>query len=264
MQNMQRVAPSKKELIVVILAGGLGKRMCSDIPKVLHHIADEPMIVKVIKQAQKLNPTKILVVVGQYYEIIRSTIAKYVPLSSIEFIFQKDPLGTGHALQCCHTFLVQHTYSRVLVLSGDVPLIRSETMQRLFEPEHAKCSIITTHLDDPTGYGRIVQNKAGEFTQIVEEKDCTEEHRAITEVNCGIYLFDCILLCKYLPKLERNNSQGEYYLTDLISLAHHYEQATIYRIVLPREHQLEVMGVNTPEQLAQLADMACFASSILN
>lgn len=260
---MQRVIPSKKELIVVILAGGLGKRMCSDIPKVLHTIADEPMIVRVIKQAQKLNPSEILIVVGQYQEIIRSTIAKYVPLSSIEFVFQKEPLGTGHALQCCHTFFIQHTYSRVLVLSGDVPLIRSETMQQLFEPEHAKCSIITTHLDDPTGYGRIVQDRSGFFTHIVEEKDCTEEQRAITEVNCGIYLFDCILICKYLPKLERNNSQGEYYLTDLIHLAHHYEQTTVHRVLLPREQQLEVMGVNTPEQLAQLADMYCFAS-ILN
>ena len=260
---MQEFEASKKDLIVIILAGGMGKRMQSDLPKVLHHIGNEPMIVKVIKQAKQLNPTKIVIVVGQYRDIIQSTISKYVPLSSIEFIVQSIPMGTGHALQCCHNFLLQHTYSKVLILSGDVPLITAQTMQGLIVAEQSGCSIMTTHLQDPAGYGRIVIDQHGFFQEIVEEKDCTEEQREITEVNCGIYLFDCIQLCKYLPKLEKNNSQGEYYLTDIIRFIHHYEHARVHRLCIPQEKQIEIMGVNTPEQLAQLADMACFAS-ILN
>jgi UDP-N-acetylglucosamine diphosphorylase/glucosamine-1-phosphate N-acetyltransferase len=257
---MQKFEVSKKELIVVILAGGLGKRMNSDLPKVLHHIGNEPMIVKVIKEAKKLKPSKIMIVVGYYQEIIRKTIANYVSTSMIEFIYQEKPMGTGHALQCCRQVLLQHTYSRVLVLSGDVPLITAKTMRELLEPERQGCSIMTTHFQDPTGYGRIVINEDGFFQEIIEEKDCTEEQRAITEVNCGIYLFDCIQLCKYLPKLENNNSQGEYYLTDIIRLIRDHEQSRVERLSIPPEKQIEIMGVNTPEQLAQLADMACFAS----
>ncbi len=257
---MQQFEVSKKDLIVVILAGGKGKRMKSDLPKVLHQIGNEPMIVKVIKEAQKLNPTKIVIVVGEYKDVISKTIAHYLPLLSIEFILQEKPMGTGHALQCCHTFLLQHTYSKVLVLSGDVPLITAETMRKLVEPERPGCSIITTRLQDPTGYGRIVISEHGFFQEIVEDKDCTETQRCIDEVNCGIYLFDCLQLCKYLPKLENNNSQGEYYLTDIIRFIYQYEQSRVERLCLPIEKQIEIMGVNTPEQLAQLSDMADFAS----
>lgn len=263
------------DLIVIIMAGGLGKRMNSVLPKVLHSINGEPMLVKIIKEALTLNPAQILIVVGQYHQIIKTTVEQFIPIITnkitgdynIKYVYQEVPLGTGHAIQCCRPLLqfsgpnpqIQPP-SRVLILSGDVPLLKASTMQQMVQDmSPATCSvrIMTTILDNQTGYGRIVVDPTThKFHEIVEEKDCTDEQREIKTINCGIYAFSNYFLCKYLPYLKNDNSQKEYYLTDLISIIRQNEGIDIEIVDVPKHRQYEIMGVNTPQQLFELSEMS--------
>ena len=252
-------------MIVVIMAGGMGKRMNSALPKVLHTINDEPMLVKIIRQVHTLNPLKILVIVGHYYPIIKTTLEQHNIHSiinnnnnshciKVEFVFQPEALGTGHAIQCCIPNLKDNPiYTKVLIVSGDVPLLRAQTMKQMMHKlDHVK--IMVTELDDPTGYGRILtDNITNQFQEIVEEKDCTEDQRKIRKINCGIYAFSCDSLCTYLPFITNNNKQKEYYLTDLIAIIHQKTGTNIEMLEIPKSNQIEIMGVNTPEQLNELA-----------
>lgn len=247
-----------ESLIVIIMAGGNGKRMESDLPKVLHQVADLPMIVNIIFEARKLSPKKILIVVGQYRPIIESTINAYVDMTNIEFIDQVAALGTGHAVQCCRSALeTNHADagpgSTVLVLSGDVPLIKSSTMATMLH-NLSKVKIMTTQLDIPFGYGRIIQQE-NKFDRIVEEKDCNPEQKLITTVNCGIYAFKSDILCKYLPYIHNDNSQKEFYLTDIIEIIKQNEQTVVDMYEIPADKQIEIYGVNTKQQLESLIEM---------
>lgn len=259
------------DLIIIIMAGGLGKRMNSVLPKVLHSINGEPMLVKIIKEALTLEPAQILIVVGQYHEIIKTTVEQFIPTVidnntgdyNIKYVYQEVSLGTGHAIQCCRPSLqfsgpnnrIQPS-SRVLILSGDVPLLKSCTMQKMVQDMvQVGCPvrIMTTILDYQTGYGRIVVDPTThKFQEIVEEKDCTNEQREIKTINCGIYAFSNYFLCKYLPYLKNDNSQKEYYLTDLISIIRQNEGVDIEMVEVPKHRQYEIMGVNTPQQLFEL------------
>jgi len=271
------------DLIVIIMAGGLGKRMNSALPKVLHSINGEPMLVKIIKEALTLEPAQILIVVGQYHQIIKSTVEQFIPITidkttgdyNIKYVYQEVSLGTGHAIQCCRPSLqfagpnprIQPS-SRVLILSGDVPLLKASTMQQMVQDMASAAScpvrIMTTSLDEPTGYGRIVVDPTtNKFQEIVEEKDCSDVHREIKTINCGIYAFSNNFLCKYLPHLKNDNSQKEYYLTDLISIIRENEGIDVEMIEIPKNRQYEIMGVNTPQQLYELTEISSFAS-ILN
>jgi UDP-N-acetylglucosamine diphosphorylase/glucosamine-1-phosphate N-acetyltransferase len=242
-----------KKTIVIIMAGGLGKRMNSTIPKVLHKIGDLPMLCHVVMEAKKISPDKIIIVVGRYKDIIISTLSEYTSLNNIIFINQSEPLGTGHAIMCCRDYLMQFTNTnantKVLILSGDVPLITSQTLQDMLDCNYAK--IITTILDNPHGYGRIFEIN-NEFQKIIEEKDCTEHERSIKKVNCGIYAFDNSILCKYLPHIKNNNAQQEYYLTDIIEIIKNGENINVELYDIQKEKQYEIMGINTPEQLIHL------------
>jgi UDP-N-acetylglucosamine diphosphorylase/glucosamine-1-phosphate N-acetyltransferase len=246
----------EKDVVIVLMAGGLGKRMESDLPKVLHKINGVPMLVKIlgtIRELEKrISVAKVMVVVGKYREIIEKTVNEYMDVDNwIQWVDQPQALGTGHALQCCLPFLCDYLSSNVLILSGDVPLIRVKTMLCMI----TSCGgvrIITTHLSSPSGYGRILVSGAGEFVAIVEEKDCDAEQKKITEVNGGIYCFDCLWLCKYLPLLKNDNSQGEYYLTDIVRLIREGEGVGVERFVLGVEKQYEILGVNTRQQLLDL------------
>jgi UDP-N-acetylglucosamine diphosphorylase/glucosamine-1-phosphate N-acetyltransferase len=241
-------------LIVVILAGGLGKRMNSEVPKVLHLIGDEPMLVKIIKESLKLEPEKILIVVGKYYKIIETELKKYISLDKINFVFQEFPLGTGDALKCCIPNLCEckNNDSKILVLSGDVPLLKENTMKEIMETNPNNLCITVTSIKNPSGYGRIITNaKTNEFVAIIEEKDCTENEKKISLVNCGIYVFSCSSLLKYLPKIKNENLQNEYYLTDAAGLLVK-DGCKVDVIEIPQNKQDEILGVNTVEQLNEL------------
>ena len=187
------------DTIIVIMAGGLGKRMNSDLPKVLHRIHGKPMLCHAIEQSLALNPHKIFIVVGKYKNVIEQTIGELK--DKVEFILQPEPLGTGHAIQCCREELLKYN-KKVIILSGDIPLLTSTTIQSILtNMNHVK--IVTTRLDNPYGYGRVIECNG--FIRIVEEKDASYEEKQIKNINCGIYIIESNLLCSYLPLLKNNN-----------------------------------------------------------
>lgn len=243
-----------KDLIVIIMAGGLGKRMNSHLPKVLHNIDGKPMIAHIIQQAFLLNPIKIFIVVGKFRDIIEQSLATYIRLDNIEFILQEEALGTGHAIQCCRNVLLQYTNANanVLILSGDTPFIQSSTISDMLQNVD-KVKIVTTVMQNPYGYGRIIESTLdGTFEKIVEEKDCSSLEKQLQKVNCGIYVFDLAILCEYLPFLTNQNAQQEYYLTDIIELIKHGKQTIVDLYNIPEDRQIEITGVNTIEQLEEL------------
>ena len=251
----------KKDVVIVIMAGGLGKRMESELPKVLHKINGIPMLVKILGTIRELEKrvfvAKVMVVVGKYREIIEKTVCEYMEIGNwIQWVDQPQAMGTGHALQCCLPFLCDYLDKNVLILSGDVPMIRMETMLELVSLRGG-VRIITTHLSSPGGYGRILVSGGDEFLAIVEEKDCDAEKKKITEVNGGIYCIDGFWLYKYLPLLKNDNSQGEFYLTDIVGLIREREGVGVKRFVLEVEKQYEILGVNTRQQLLDLESSVC-------
>lgn len=233
---------------VIIMAGGLGKRMESKIPKVLHMLIHKPMLVHVIENARKINPEKIYIIVGKYKNIIESTIREYVTMNNIEFVLQEQALGTGHALQCALPNLLK-TNNKILILSGDVPLLTSDTMNIMITK--SQVSLLSATVDNPTGYGRIVQEN-NKFIKIVEEKDSNQEEKKIQTINAGIYCVDSQILCSYLPMINNNNAQEEYYLTDVFELIRQHEDFVIDVINLPKNKTIEITGVNTKDQLLEL------------
>ena len=234
--------------IVLIMAGGLGKRMNSELPKVLHLLKDKPLIVHVIETALKINPIKIGIIVGKYRNIIEETINKYLKDTSIiEYIIQPEALGTGHAIMCCDNFLSNYKKSNVVILSGDVPLIKSDTLNKLNTLFNKSCaSILINKLENPHGYGRIIIDEK-EFVKIVEEKDCNDREKKVDLVNSGIYCFTSETILNNINKITNNNKQTEYYLTDIFNFI---DKKLIHLLYL--ENKYEVMGVNTLEQLTIL------------
>lgn len=235
----------KQRNLVLIMAGGLGKRMNSELPKVLHELNGLPLIVHVVKSAFNMDATSIIyIIVGKYREQIEKTIDKHFMKSDyIRYINQPEPLGTGHAIQCCLPTLKEYfPFSKVLVLSGDVPLFSIQSMREVMN-NRSKSTIVCTQMENPHGYGRIIKAPI----RIVEEKDCSEEERLVKLVNCGIYAFDNEFLWKNLPKINNENAQNEYYLTSIFSGE---EEVGLFEI--PAEKQYEVCGINTPEQLEEM------------
>lgn len=241
--------------IILILAGGLGKRMNSSLPKVLHKVGDEPMLVKVIIQATMLNPIKILIVVGKFKNIIHNTISQYISaeiMDKIVFINQEPALGTGHAVQQAVPILREYPGTQTIVVSGDTPLITASTLHTLNDSP-ATCCILATEFTQPFGYGRICLDIFNMFVKIVEQKDCNLEQELIRLCNSGVYMFNTTLLCKHIDKLTNQNSQQEFYLTDLPEIVAREEMgAKIDIIILPTERQFELVGVNTIAQLASV------------
>lgn len=246
-----------KSVVVIVMAGGLGKRMESNIPKVLHKIEGISMINHILLKIKVLrslvNLEKVIIVVGKYESQIREDIEKCVESSEslhIKYVNQKEPLGTGHAVQCCREELLHHLNSDVLILSGDVPLISTSTMINLLKiPNQVK--LITTKLSNPEGYGRVIINR-GVFDKIVEHKDCNAKELSITTINCGIYAINSMLLSKYLPYLKNENKQNEFYLTDIIEIIKREETTPIGIFEVKEENKFEIIGVNTMEQLMEL------------
>jgi bifunctional UDP-N-acetylglucosamine pyrophosphorylase/glucosamine-1-phosphate N-acetyltransferase len=234
-------------LNVVILAAGQGKRMRSDLPKVLHPIAGKALLAHVIDTARALNPSKICVVYGHGGERVREA------LDAPDLVWAKqDPqLGTGHAVLQAIPALTEGAVlpAPTLVLYGDVPLTRTSTLRRLIEVTgDDQLGLLTAHLPDPHGYGRIVR-VAGNVTRIVEEKDADDAERAIREINTGILVAPTAALARWLPTLGNRNAQGEYYLTDIVALA--VGEGMPVATAHP-DATWETDGVNSKVQLAQL------------
>lgn len=235
------------KLIVAIMAGGLGKRMESNIPKVLHKLNKLPLIVHVINTALQLNPEKILIIVGKYKIEIEKEIKKYIN-KNIEYIIQNEPLGTGHAVRCCIDYFKDNIDSNILILSGDVPLISKDTLFKFINTSNNKISLLINEINNPYGYGRIIL-KNNIFDKIVEEKDANNEEKLINIINSGIYYIKSDLLVKYLPLINNNNNQNEYYLTDILEIIKNRENININLFLLEKNKNYEILGVNTKDQL---------------
>ena len=230
-------------LDIVILAAGQGTRMRSALPKVLHEVAGKSMLGHVIDTARALAPRKIHVVIGHGAEQVRQRLAA----EDIHFVLQAEQLGTGHAVAQA---MPQVDADKVLILYGDVPLTRVETLAALLQQvNEQQLGLLTVQLADPSGYGRIIRDAAGEVQAIVEHKDASEAQRAIREGNTGILAVPGKRLGEWLGRLSNSNAQGEYYLTDVIAMA----VADGLRVATETAaEEMEVLGANDRLQLAQL------------
>lgn len=230
-------------LDVVILAAGKGTRMRSTLPKVLHRLAGKPMVRHVIDTAAGLNADQTHVVVGHGADQVRSTLDD----CGVEFALQAEQKGTGHAVAQSLDALSE---GRVLVLYGDVPLIRRDTLRALLAPvDEQHMGLLTVTMDNPDGYGRIVRDADGNAVAIVEQKDASEAELAIDECNTGIMAMTASQLRRWLPQLSAENAQGEYYLTDIIAMA---AAEGVKVMTAQPERAIEVEGVNDRSQMARL------------
>lgn len=227
----------------LILAAGEGTRMKSDLPKVAHPLLGVPMVSYVVDAARQAGCERVVVVTGHRAETVEGL------LEDVECVRQDRQLGTGHAVMCAREALPPD--GSLVVLSGDTPLIRAETIASLVaarEASAASLAVLTAHLDEPAGYGRIVRDAGGGVAAIVEQKDCSPEQCAIDEVNTGTYCFDAAALFAHLDRLGTDNAQGEFYLTDMVEL---FAAEGLGVAGLAVDDPLETLGINTRAQLAE-------------
>jgi len=233
------------DLAIVILAAGKGTRMKSDMPKVLHKVAGKSMVVHVIVCAKKLTPDNIHLVVGHRAQLVRDEVEPYF---SVNFVTQKQLLGTGDAVKQALPFLASGIKD-VLVLCGDVPLIRQNTIEELVTTHRstqAKLTVLAVDMEDPEGYGRIVLDSSGKMVAIREDSDATILEKQITTINTGIYCFDRCFLEQAIELIRPDNSQAEFYLTDMVEIARSKGEKISVRVMTdPRQ----VIGVNSPNEL---------------
>jgi len=230
---------------VVVLAAGLGTRMRSGLGKALHPLAGRPLVQHVLSAVAEIDPEKIVLVLGHQANAVKKAISEY----RTETVLQAKQLGTGHAVQQAAGAL-EGASGPVLILCADTPLVSSKTLGSvidLHQRSHAAITLVTTIVEDPFGYGRIVRNRSG-VTGVVEEKDATAAQRKIKEVNAGIYCAEKKFLLASLTRLGRNNAQGEYYLPDTIALAKKNKRRVSAFLCSPAE---EVMGVNSRLDLSR-------------
>lgn len=233
-------------LSVVILAAGKGTRMKSDMAKVLHDVFFAPMVHHVITSVTTLSPARTILVVGHQKEAVIESLDHF----DVHFAEQKEQLGTGHAVAISQD-LVADTSDTVMILCGDTPLIRPEMLSEMYSHHRetgADLTLLTTILDNPTNYGRILTRGDGAISAIVEEKDATPEQRNIREINAGIYCVNREFLFNALADVTSDNSQGEIYLTDIVGIAVKRGK-NVERFVTP--HAIDVLGVNSRVELAQ-------------
>lgn len=228
----------------IILAAGEGKRMKSDIAKVLHEIDGKPMVEYVIDAARSVDPAKIVLIVGNRMDQVIAKLHK----SQVIFAIQEKQNGTADAVKCAQMPFTNFE-GELFVLCGDMPLVRGETLQKMLDFHREKGSsatVMTGILDDPAQYGRIVRSDDGEFAEIIEYADGDDRIRAIKEVNSGTYVFDASELWPALDQISSDNAQGEFYLTDVMTvLKNKGKTVAAWKV----EDSSELLGVNTPEQL---------------
>ncbi len=235
------------KLTVAILAAGKGTRMKSDLPKVLHPVGGEPMLIHVVHLAEDIGADQVIAIIGHQKERVIDAIKS----TETQWVVQEPQLGTGHAVQQVEP-LVKGSDGDLLVLSGDVPLLRQKTLEALIQSHgssHRAATLLTANFSDPSGYGRIVRNEQSELLRIVEDKDCTLEEKKIHEINAGIYIFRIAHLFEALKQVKNNNVQQEYYLPDVLPiLVEQGEHVGLEVLADP----MEIQGVNTPEQLKEI------------
>ena len=234
-------------VVVAILAAGKGTRMKSNLPKVLHSLGEKSLVERVIESAEPLLPSRRLVIVGYQSQEVKTAMDS---IHGVEFVEQAVQLGTGHAIQQLLPHLQGYT-GDLLILNGDVPLLRTETLKNLLQTHQENqnsCTILTAQLVNPQGYGRVFRNSEGIVQKIVEDKDCTPNQRENNRVNAGIYCFRWPDLADILPHLQANNAQKEYYLTDAVT------QVGKVMAVDVKDNQ-EILGINDRLQLATANDI---------
>jgi len=241
---------------IVVLAAGQGKRMHSNLPKVLHPIAGKALVSHVIDTARSLSPRRLCLVYGHGGDVVRAAL----DAPDLSWALQEPQLGTGHAVQQALPFVADG--GTTLVLYGDVPLIQADTLKRLLQAAEGALAILTVELDDPQGYGRIVRDAGGRVVRIVEQKDASREERSIREINTGIMAMPTERLGEWLARLSSNNAQNEFYLTDIVGMA--VEEGLPVHTANP-QHAWEVLGVNSKVQLAELERIAqrCQAEKLM-
>jgi len=230
----------------LILAAGEGTRMKSSLPKVAHRILGVPLVGHAVAAAREAGCDRVIVVTGHRAETVEAIV------HDVEFVRQDRQLGTGHAVMCAEDALSGGSGS-LLVLAGDCPLLTPATLARLIESREgagAACSVLTTRLQDPTGYGRIVRDPDGSIAGIVEHKDLAAGQHAIDEVNTSTYCFDAAALFEHLHRLQNANAQGEYYLTDMVA---HFRSAALGVVAVEADDPDETLGVNSRVQLSEAA-----------
>lgn len=250
---METDAQIQTKLEIIVLAAGLGTRMKSGKAKVLHQLGGRPLIAHVCLTAAALSPEKIHVVVGHQADSVEAAARTVLADDQVAFVLQEQQRGTGDAVKAAQdTF--QNSDSTVLILSGDVPLIRAETLRLLLnshQETNSVCTILSVRMENPTGYGRIVREQ-DRFVRIVEQKDATPDEKQIREINSGIYCFETSKLFSALARVEPKNQQGEYYLTDVAEiLLADGEQVSVHS----HNDAREVSGVNTRAELAEFENL---------
>ena len=231
-------------LSIIILAAGQGTRMCSALPKVLHQLAGRSLLEHVYVAASRLDHRQIQIVFGYGGQKVPETLSHL----QVDWVEQKQQLGTGHAVKLAMPNVPD--IDNVLILYGDIPLITSETLQKLVSvAEESGFGLLTSFLDEPTGYGRIIRGSNGNVTCIVEEKDATPDQRTVTEINTGMMVVKARLLKRWLSELKNSNAQGEYYLTDIVEKA--VSEKILVNTIQP-ESITEIHGINNRVQLAEL------------
>ena len=234
-------------LNIVILAAGMGKRMQSDLPKVLHTLAGRSMLDHVLESARQLDPARIVVVVGHGAERVRAT---YEGQPGLDFALQQPQQGTGHAVQQAVPLLLEgDDDDATLVLYGDVPMVQPDTLRALLQAQAGGMAVLTEHLADPTGYGRIVRDAQGQIARIVEHKDASADELSIGEVNTGILVAPTAKLKDWLGRLRNDNAQQEFYLTDVIGFS--VADGVPVNAAHPAA-SWETLGVNSRVQQAEL------------
>ncbi|MGC9505018.1 bifunctional UDP-N-acetylglucosamine diphosphorylase/glucosamine-1-phosphate N-acetyltransferase GlmU [Baaleninema sp.] len=232
---------------VAILAAGRGTRMKSSLPKVLHPLGGRSLVERVLESLSSIAPKRIFVIVGYQGEQVQQSLDRY---PNVEFIEQTEQLGTGHAVQQLLPHLEGFS-GDLLVLNGDVPLMRPQTLESLLKTHRDRqnaATILTAQHPNPQGYGRVFCQGNNVFQQIVEDRDCTDAQKQNPRINAGIYCFHWPKLSKILPKLETNNDQGEYYITDAVN---YLNPVTVVDV----EDYQEILGINDRKQLAAAYDI---------
>ncbi len=230
-------------LEVIILAAGQGSRMQSSLPKVLHNLAGQPLVAHVLQKARQLRADHIHVVVGHGADIVEAAVAA----PDVHCHLQAEQLGTGHAV--AQAIGTCDPSSMVLVLFGDVPLISETALDDVVVAAASGIAMLSAHLENPSGYGRVVRDQAGSFVSVVEEKDATPEQRSVQEVNTGVLATNAAQLAAWLHRVDNHNAQSEYYLPDVLRLA---REDDVPVTVVCSDNYLNTQGVNTPQQLEAL------------
>jgi UDP-N-acetylglucosamine diphosphorylase/glucosamine-1-phosphate N-acetyltransferase len=236
----------ERQLSAVVLAAGKGKRMRSQLPKVLHKIAGKALVAHVLDTLNELGVRNIVVVTGYGADLVKSALRDY----QVQYVLQAEQLGTGHATQVTEAEFSDFE-GDVLVLAGDVPLLRADTLRDLIDVHRdrgAVATVLTARLPDPSGYGRIVRDRNSKVLKIVEHKDATESEKEIDEINTGTFVFEVGPLFDALHWITNDNNQGEYYLTDVMKIFLDRGQVTAAHCV---SDYRETLGVNSPEELAE-------------